>query len=332
MRRVRTLQRSRIKRCGKLFSLTLAAAFMAGVPSSTGFSQETMGDGFAVDNGDTNGDMKRDLSDGLYLLHYLFAGGPPPVPLTLDAGLYPGVRNGDADADNIIDISDAQYLLNWLFAGGPEPAITWGAPSARVIPVDARPYGSSYAELSRRWWELLLSLRGPDPNERMGDAQESGTVWFLGANPYGETVVRTVTIPADRAIFVPVNIVTELCPLSGETIQDLRDRAAEFMEIEGLELEVAVDGEPLGNLSDFRVQSPVFTVPGGGSVEGISADCVGTEAVSDGTWVLLPPLSIGSHRIEVRSAQPAFEHSVYGPQPAAVGGVTTEIEVARGRD
>ncbi|MEE3200000.1 MAG: hypothetical protein VX254_08210, partial [Planctomycetota bacterium] len=72
-------------------------------------------------NGDLNGDSGRDISDAVYLLTWLFQGGPEPA----DAGCAAGdnsIRNGDANGDLGRDISDATYLLRWLFHGGNEPA------------------------------------------------------------------------------------------------------------------------------------------------------------------------------------------------------------------
>ena len=46
--------------------------------------EETSGLGFALENGDTNGDLKRDVSDGIYLLNFLFQSGvSPPAPYPL---------------------------------------------------------------------------------------------------------------------------------------------------------------------------------------------------------------------------------------------------------
>jgi hypothetical protein len=77
----------------------------------------------AVENGDANGDWARDVSDAIYLLGHLFAGGPGPVPvhgaLCPESAAAPA--NGDLNADGGLDISDAIYLLSWLYAGGPEP-------------------------------------------------------------------------------------------------------------------------------------------------------------------------------------------------------------------
>ena len=51
------------------------------------------------------------ISDAVYLINYIFAGGPAPAQLCL----------GDADGNSIITISDAVYLINYIFAGGPAP-------------------------------------------------------------------------------------------------------------------------------------------------------------------------------------------------------------------
>ena len=61
--------------------------------------------------GDANGDAVVDIADAVYLINYMFKGGPAPAPL--DAG--------DANCDSVIDIADAVYLINYMFKGGPAP-------------------------------------------------------------------------------------------------------------------------------------------------------------------------------------------------------------------
>ena len=62
--------------------------------------------------GDINNDLTGpDLSDLIYLVNYLFNGGPEPVS-TLSANV-----NGLGE----IDLSDLIYLVNYLFSGGPAP-------------------------------------------------------------------------------------------------------------------------------------------------------------------------------------------------------------------
>ncbi|MCB2229106.1 PKD domain-containing protein [bacterium] len=66
--------------------------------------------------GNTNGDAGGavDLSDLIYLVNYLFLGGPAPL---CDAG-----ANINGDVGCAIDLSDLIYLVNYLFLGGPAPA------------------------------------------------------------------------------------------------------------------------------------------------------------------------------------------------------------------
>lgn len=61
--------------------------------------------------GDADGSDVITISDVVYLIAYIFAGGPAPSP----------VESGDADCSGIVTISDAVYLINYIFAGGPAP-------------------------------------------------------------------------------------------------------------------------------------------------------------------------------------------------------------------
>jgi hypothetical protein len=61
--------------------------------------------------GDANGDDAIDISDAVFLIAYIFSGGPAPSPLW----------RGDANCDGVIDISDAVYLIAYIFSGGPAP-------------------------------------------------------------------------------------------------------------------------------------------------------------------------------------------------------------------
>lgn len=59
--------------------------------------------------GDANGDSQVTASDVLYLIKYLFAGGPSPV------------GSADVNGDGQVNASDIFYLIDYLFAGGPAP-------------------------------------------------------------------------------------------------------------------------------------------------------------------------------------------------------------------
>ena len=74
----------------------------------------------ATQNGDVNASGEIDISDPVYLLSYLYLGGPAPVPLYCE----PAVEhhNGDVNGDGNIDQSDAVHMLMWLFLGGESAA------------------------------------------------------------------------------------------------------------------------------------------------------------------------------------------------------------------
>jgi hypothetical protein len=64
---------------------------------------------FLAGDCDANGTVN--IGDVIYLLNYLFSGGPAPVPF----------EAGDVNADGMINIVDPIYLLHYLFKNGPPP-------------------------------------------------------------------------------------------------------------------------------------------------------------------------------------------------------------------
>jgi hypothetical protein len=62
--------------------------------------------------GDVNGDGKINASDVVYLINYLFIGGPAPVPTVLE---------GDVNCDGNVNASDVVWLINYLFVPGSPP-------------------------------------------------------------------------------------------------------------------------------------------------------------------------------------------------------------------
>ena len=61
--------------------------------------------------GDANNSGGIDIDDVVYLIEYVFQGGPEPIPL----------ESGNADCEGVIDIDDIVYLINYLFLGGYAP-------------------------------------------------------------------------------------------------------------------------------------------------------------------------------------------------------------------
>jgi hypothetical protein len=61
--------------------------------------------------GDANDDGSVNVADAVYLINYIFKGGPAPDPLCV----------GDTDNNDAVNIADAVYLINYIFKGGPPP-------------------------------------------------------------------------------------------------------------------------------------------------------------------------------------------------------------------
>lgn len=100
---------------------------LSGNPSDTGlitFTAQVEDDIGAIDEkmlelyikvayicGDANDDEQTDVGDAVYLIAYVFKGGPAPEPLVA----------GDANCDGEVNVGDAVYVIQYVFNGGPEP-------------------------------------------------------------------------------------------------------------------------------------------------------------------------------------------------------------------
>jgi hypothetical protein len=69
---------------------------------------------FVFTCGDANGDDQVNVGDAVFLIVYVFSGGPPPDPECV----------GDANGDGGVNVGDAVYLIAYVFSGGPPPAET----------------------------------------------------------------------------------------------------------------------------------------------------------------------------------------------------------------
>jgi len=66
--------------------------------------------------GDANTDGEINISDAVYVLNYLFVGGPAPEPMEL----------GDANCDSKVNLTDIIYMINYVFRDGYDPCDTNG--------------------------------------------------------------------------------------------------------------------------------------------------------------------------------------------------------------
>jgi hypothetical protein len=70
-------------------------------------------------NGDVNGDGFMDITDPVYLLNFMYLGGPPPASLSCSP--FSQVENGDIDGSGRYEITDPIRLLGFLFLGADPP-------------------------------------------------------------------------------------------------------------------------------------------------------------------------------------------------------------------
>jgi hypothetical protein len=181
------------------------------------------------------------------------------------------------------------------------------ANAPKVLPHNSSSHGKSYAEWSAAYWQWLFSLPvdghpGTDsPDFNVTDGQ-SGNVWFL-TGPFG-TVERNITISAGTSLFVAlINVdssTLEEPPFYGATAADqlaIANAFADYMT----DLSFTVDGKSIANIDDFRVTSPQFDFSAPSPWIFGATGGTGT-ATGVGYFVMLAPLSVGTHTIHYTGA------------------------------
>jgi hypothetical protein len=153
--------------------------------------------------------------------------------------------------------------------------------------------------LTALWWQTFLSISG-NPLDRCDLG--TGDVVFL-AGTTGGSATRSCTIPAGTSILVPlINVECSTAEGNGDTPAELRACARGFAD-QFTDLSLTIDGVAIADLQRFRVQSPVFQFTAAeGNVFGVPAGT--TRSVADGYWVLIRPLSPGTHTISFGGAFP----------------------------
>jgi parallel beta-helix repeat protein len=116
------------------------------IASGGGITHEEAFELAIVGRGDVNRDGMIDASDVVYLIVYLYRGGPPPEPLEL----------GDANADGYVNAADVVYLIQYLYRGGPPPPAKYG-----------RPPGATLNQLPAQLWLASAGAAGTRGKQRI---------------------------------------------------------------------------------------------------------------------------------------------------------------------
>ncbi len=80
-------------------------------PDQIDSNSDGAGDACSYICGDANFDDDVNVADAVFLINYIFNGGPAPNL----------IEAGDANCDFSTNVADAVYLVNYVFKGGPEP-------------------------------------------------------------------------------------------------------------------------------------------------------------------------------------------------------------------
>ena len=176
-----------------------------------------------------------------------------------------------------------------------------------VAPPHAKAHGMSYGEWAAEWWTWALNCP-PDQCPILDDTgqsahvNQSGSVWFLAGTFEGE-VIRTCTVPAGKAIYIPlVNSMWNKTE-PDETEQMLRDGVNDALDAV-TDLYCTINGQPLEGLFDYRADSPLFDFPvTEGSFASLFMDVGEYPSVAGAYAVLLTPPPPGEYIIEFGGAK-----------------------------
>ena len=86
---------------------------MGSIPQvgQTASATYTYAEGWDFINGDANADQDVNVGDAVFIINYVFNGGPAPQPLL----------SGHANCSGDVNVGDAVYLINYIFKGGLAP-------------------------------------------------------------------------------------------------------------------------------------------------------------------------------------------------------------------
>ncbi|TXH67947.1 MAG: hypothetical protein E6Q83_15160 [Thiothrix sp.] len=183
----------------------------------------------------------------------------------------------------------------------------------RPSAVDPKIYGKTIGNWGHAWWSWAFNIpKATNPLLSNGAIDcsigQSGKVWFLAGN-FGETSKRSCTIPQGKALFFPIYNSVWWTPAPGTDAgckNELDCRKEVGASLGELNYTCKVDGQDCAwKYSIVRAQSDnlPFTINTDSILVTEYEDIPGTRdvSISDGYWVMLPPLKAGQHKIRFKA-------------------------------
>lgn len=179
---------------------------------------------------------------------------------------------------------------------------------------DSKPFGKTYTEWSIAWWKWVTTEPVFDANQNLihplfdttgaraaSGQQASSAVYFLAGSFAPGTITRTITISENKALFFP--ILNAYADTTGNWTIDSMTQAMDRFISSAKDLVVHVDGQLIPNPADYRFRTNEFTTTvTDKSMYTLQSIAPGTviPLISDGYWIMLAPLSKGTHSVHFK--------------------------------
>ncbi|HET6588881.1 MAG TPA: hypothetical protein VFG45_01825 [Candidatus Nitrosocosmicus sp.] len=195
-------------------------------------------------------------------------------------------------------IGPESYLLGFISNNETEEI------SNMMYHVNSNPFNLSYADWTENWWRWTYSIPW-ESNPSYDDSgvncgqHQNGPVWFLTSS-FNHPTTRTCEIPSNTAILT--TLLNSECSFAEysylKTEQQLRECAKKIQDIVSGGT-ASLDGQKIPGQFMYRIQTDLFnfTLPQN-NILNLSSQT--TQAVADGTWLFIKPLSPGIHVLKVK--------------------------------
>jgi hypothetical protein len=170
------------------------------------------------------------------------------------------------------------------------------------------PHTHDVAQASADWWKWALGFSNDNPNPftdttgALAGLNQDGHVFFMPGIAGPGSFSRTMTVPAGKPLLVPL-VVTELSTLEGAGSTPTQVRSADKSFADLIDsLHATIDRMPVPDLFSHREVSPTFHFDAASNNP--IGDPAGDSGIAeaDGYWLMLPPMSPGTHVINAGGA------------------------------